>query len=256
MRLDRLIIKLRERSPWEAMDLGTRVVAALTKRFVIPWVFLLVIFMTLSIFVQISGYPFIGLFLFWLFKPVYDSLLLYILSNELFSEKVTFNSVIKNIYVWLIPGIKHSIYWWRLSPMRSFTMPIHNLEGLSGDLRKKRITILQKNTSSYAIGLTMIAIGYEVIINLSLFAVVAFMVPDEFSSTIWSYFEGSDETSAGLIFNTLFYGMAVFLIEPLYLSSGFLLYLNRRVKLEAWDIELVFKQMNNRLDKKYSNAIN
>lgn len=256
MRLDRLIIRLRERSPWEAMDLGTRVVVALTKCLIIPWFCILAIFMALSLFVQLSGYPFLGLLLFWLFKPVYDSLLLYILSNELFSEKITLNSVIKNLSVWLIPGLKHSIYWWRLSPMRSFVMPIHNLEGLSGNLRKRRYDVLQKNTSSYAIGLTAIAIGYEVLINLSLFAVVAFMIPDEFSSTIWSYFEGSDESSSGLIFNTIFYGMAVFLIEPLYLSAGFLLYLNRRVNLEAWDIELVFKQISNRLDKKYSNAIN
>lgn len=139
--------------------------------------------------------------------------------------------------------------------MRSFVMPVHNLESLSGRLRKKRLHILQKNVSGYASGLTFIAINYEILINLSLYVVFAFLLPDELYTSVWGYFEGADESTAGLVMNTVFYGLAVFLIEPLYVGAGFLLYLNRRVKLEAWDIELVFKQINSRLEKKYSDII-
>ncbi len=256
MRLDRLIINLRERTPWEAMDLGTRLVISLTKKIIIPWVSILIIFTTMSVYIQASGYPWTGLFLFWLFKPVYDSLLLFILSNELFSEKLSPNDVFKNLFVWLKPGLKHSIYWWRLSPVRSFSMPVHNLEGLTGGMRKKRLKILQKDTSGYAVGLTIMALNYELLINMSIYMLIAFFIPDELYSTLWSFFESADETTAGLIFNTLIYALTVFLIEPLYLSAGFLLYLNRRVKLEAWDIELVFKQINNRLEKQFHNVIN
>lgn len=255
MRLDSLIINLRERRPWEAMDLGTRLVIALTKYIIVPWTGILIIFTTLSVYIQVSGYPFLGLFLFWLFKPVYDSLLLFILSNELFSEKLSTSVLFKNLFVWLNPGLKHSISWWRLSPMRSFIMPVHNLEGLSRGLRKKRLKILQKDTSGYAIGLTIMALNYELIINLSIYMVIAFFIPDDIYSSLWGYFESADETTAGLVLNTIFYAMTVFIIEPLYLSAGFLLYLNRRVKLEAWDIELVFKQINNRLDKQFNNAV-
>ena len=35
--------------------------------------------------------------------------------------------------------------------------------------------------------------------------------------------------------------------EPIYVACGFSLYLNRRTVLEAWDIELVFRRMRQRL---------
>jgi hypothetical protein len=37
------------------------------------------------------------------------------------------------------------------------------------------------------------------------------------------------------------------LVEPLYVASGFSLYLNRRSELEGWDLELVFRRMQRRL---------
>lgn len=256
MNLDRIIINLRERSAWEAMDLGTRLVATLSKKIFLPWFFCLSVFLILSVYIQISGYPFLGLLVFWLFKPVYDSLLLYIISQELFSEKVSTAQIINNFSVWFWPGIRHSLYLWRLSPMRSFVMPIHNLEKLHSKDRKRRIHILQKNTSGHAVGLTVLAINFELLINLSLYAFLAFMIPDEISSSVWSYLAGSnDESTSGLIMNTVFYGLSVFLVEPLYLASGFMLYLNRRMKLEAWDIEIAFKNIRQRLEHKHSNAI-
>lgn len=255
MRLDKLIINLRERTPWEAMDLGTRLVIKLTRNIIVPWACLLILFTALSVYIQISGYPVFGVFLLWLFKPVYDSLLLFILSNELFAEKLSNRDIFKNLFVWLKPGLKHSIYWWRLSPARSFIMPIHNLEGLSGGLRKKRIKILEKDTSGYAVGLTIMAINYEILVNLSIYMAIAFFIPEDLYSSIWGYFENTDEAMAGLVFNSLVYAATVFVIEPLYLGAGFLLYLNRRVKLEAWDIELVFKQINTRLEKQFSNVV-
>lgn len=110
MKLDRIIINLRDRTPWEAMDLGTRLVIGLTRQIFLPWLVIISIFIALSIYIQISGHSFIGLFVFWLFKPLYDSLLLYILSNELFSEKINTKIIIRNLYLWLLPGIKHSLY--------------------------------------------------------------------------------------------------------------------------------------------------
>ncbi len=38
--------------------------------------------------------------------------------------------------------------------------------------------------------------------------------------------------------NAAFYILAITISEPVYVASGFTLYLNRRVELEAWDIEM------------------
>ncbi|MCU7958847.1 MAG: hypothetical protein KZQ58_02400 [gamma proteobacterium symbiont of Bathyaustriella thionipta] len=43
------------------------------------------------------------------------------------------------------------------------------------------------------------------------------------------------------------YQAAVFLLEPFYVAAGFSLYLNRRTLLEAWDLELAFRKMSQRI---------
>jgi hypothetical protein len=51
------------------------------------------------------------------------------------------------------------------------------------------------------------------------------------------------ETPAGEVLGNLAYLVALSLIEPLYVASGFTLYLNRRTELEGWDIEIAFRQL-------------
>jgi hypothetical protein len=53
---------------------------------------------------------------------------------------------------------------------------------------------------------------------------------------------------ADLVSN-LFYAISLSLIEPMYVASGFMLYINRRTHLEGWDIELAFRRMAQRLSK-------
>jgi hypothetical protein len=38
------------------------------------------------------------------------------------------------------------------------------------------------------------------------------------------------------------YAVSILFLEPFYVSAGFALYLNRRVELEAWDIEQEFRR--------------
>jgi hypothetical protein len=38
------------------------------------------------------------------------------------------------------------------------------------------------------------------------------------------------------------YALTVVVLEPFYVASGFGMYLNRRVELEAWDIEQEFRR--------------
>ena len=47
----------------------------------------------------------------------------------------------------------------------------------------------------------------------------------------------------------------VSLIAPFFVASGFSLYLNQRTLLEAWDIELIFRRMTTRLDKRHKSAL-
>ncbi len=64
-------------------------------------------------------------------------------------------------------------------------------------------------------------------------------VGPSFDRSVFSWIE----TPAGEVLGDLSYLVALSLIEPLYLASGFTLYLNRRTELEGWDIEIVFRQL-------------
>ena len=43
--------------------------------------------------------------------------------------------------------------------------------------------------------------------------------------------------------------LAVTLLEPFYVGGGFALYLNRRVELEGWDLEVAFRKAAARITK-------
>lgn len=47
--------------------------------------------------------------------------------------------------------------------------------------------------------------------------------------------------------SNLLYVLVLVVWEPIYVACGFTLYLNRRTELEAWDIELVFRRLRQRL---------
>ena len=44
------------------------------------------------------------------------------------------------------------------------------------------------------------------------------------------------------LYSSIAYAAAVAFVEPFYVAAGFGLYLNRRVELEAWDIEQEFRR--------------
>jgi hypothetical protein len=47
--------------------------------------------------------------------------------------------------------------------------------------------------------------------------------------------------------SNLLYFTAFGLVGPIYAAAGFTLYLNRRIELEGWDIELKFRRLTARL---------
>ena len=47
--------------------------------------------------------------------------------------------------------------------------------------------------------------------------------------------------------SNLLYALVLVVWEPIYVACGFSLYLNRRTHLEAWDIELAFRRLRQRL---------
>ncbi len=241
MDLDRITITLRPRSTWEAMDLGF----ALARRsFGVLWRLWLVTALPVLVVALLLPHRFMlwSLLLMWWFKPLCEPLLLYWLSRSLFGDTLEFSAVVRRwpriVGRWLL----HNLSWRRFQPERSFLLPVHILEGLEGKERKERMRILGRGQSG-PMWLTGLCSVVEVVLALSGMVVFFFFIPDGVRWGATGEFLERTEIVQGLVATAL----AMSLVGPLYVAGGFMLYISRRVDLEAWDIELGFRRAASRL---------
>jgi uncharacterized protein DUF4129 len=135
----------------------------------------------------------------------------------------------------------------RLSPWRSFTLPVWQLEKQTGRAAHERRAALGRRMAGYGGWLTLIAASFEGIVFLSALLVVTLLAPAagspgfEFSEVFRG---GGEEPSGWDLHRSLCYVVAVSIIEPIYVAAGFSLYLNRRAILEGWDIELALRRLD------------
>jgi len=246
--IDRIEAVVRPRNPWESIDLGFSMVRHWWKPlykiwfFFLLWIFL--IFSLLCVFVGNSLWI-IGFLLWWL-KPLYDRIILYFFSHALFGEQPSFRKSLSSLRnTRLLMGL----FWWRLDLVRSFNLPVWQLEGSRGKVASKRMKLLQRKTKGTAVWLTIICLHFEWVLMLSLFGLLYMFMP---ANANFEFFQVVfvDESYWVEILSLIFTLLVIGIVEPLYVAAGFALYLNSRTRLEAWDIELGFRRIANELNKK------
>ncbi len=144
-------------------------------------------------------------------------------------------------------GLLASLLWRRLSPARSFLLPVWQLEGQGrrAYVQRARVLMRQGGWTAFLLGaLSLLLLGLTLFGALGLLELV---VPRGAHLSLW-------ETLAGGLhrpwFNVLFTAFGIFallVVEPYYAAAGFALYLNRRTHLEAWDLEQAFRTLADRL---------
>ncbi|RZI82126.1 MAG: hypothetical protein EOP38_16955 [Rubrivivax sp.] len=240
MQVDALAVELRPRSMSEAADLGVLLVQGHARSI---WrtcgpVFGVVLVLALSTVEIAPWLP--GLVIFWL-KPWLDRSILFVLSRALFGQATTFADLWR----------ERSDAWWRqwprtltfrrLSPWRSFTQPIYQLEGQSGQaLRQRRSQLLAGQRWEASLMHTVFA-NVEFVLNVGLMSIAIWLAPKGGGLGFVQWLGSADGLVTTLL-GTLCYAGIVFVLEPFYVSAGFAMYLNRRVELEAWDIEQEFRR--------------
>jgi len=248
MQLDKIIIALRQRSPWESMDLGVMLMRRLWPVIFVPWLIMMSLVLTFVLFTQVQGFMYFGGFFMWIIKPVYESMILFIISRGVFGEYLTSVEVYSSMGKWLKTGLLTTFFYWRVSPSRSFNMPVHLLEGLSGSKRRQRLESLHRVNGSHPVWLTVIGVHFEYVVGLTLYVLLFFIAPAFASDYLSSMIENPDDQQIWFIIGSFIYAITLFILEPFYVASGFLLYLNRRTQLEGWDVELDFKNLAQRLN--------
>ncbi|MFM9381962.1 DUF4129 domain-containing protein [Pseudomonas sp. UV AK001] len=250
MRLSDATVVIRPRNTWEAMDLGVRMSQQHRRLLMTSWAIVtLPLFVVLSLLLWDS--PSLAVFIFWWLKPAYERLPLYILSKALFGETPTLKQALRQWPKLLKPQLLASLTWRRLSFSRSFLMPVVQLEGLGGLARQQRLRVLLQRNAGAAQWLTIIGVHLETALWIGLMVLFYLLLPQQVE-TDWDWqsliFAADHQWRWLEHLTNAFYALILVIWEPIYVACGFSLYLNRRTVLEAWDIELVFRRLRQRLN--------
>lgn len=202
----------------------------------------LILFIALLIF--FSDNPFWAGFIIWWLKPFWERLPLSLGSRSVFGEEPgqiellwqTKSLYLKDAIPWLL--------WRRFSFQRAFNAPVTVLEGLTGKARRSRINVLHGKYGDIALANQIISFCFELIICFGIATLLLFFIPDSFGFDVYDTFE--ELTLAGQWLYTVCWFIAMILVMPFHTMAGFALYLNRRIELEAWDIEITFRNLAQR----------
>jgi hypothetical protein len=238
MQIDAIALTLRPRSMWEGCDLGIRLlhfrmrsVYACHLAAAVPTFLLCLATYPLA--------PWLPAVLIWLAKPWLDHAILFALSRALFGEPTGPSELWAARSQVLRPNLL-SLLLLRLSASRSFKLPIMQLEGLKGRAQRDRIRQLTLRHRGVARAMTLAFANAELSLCSSVFVLRVLLAPHIFGLE-GGWLAGLAAAQAGLI-SSVAYALAVAFLEPFYVAAGFGLYVNRRVELEAWDIEQEFRR--------------
>lgn len=247
MNLDTITVKIRPRNSWEAMDIGFILARQWYSRLWRLWLLTALPATTLFIFI---GWLLPGmtakwsLFFFWLCKPLYEPPILYWISQALFGSQNTLKKTLTETRQKLSFKFLYFILLQRLNPFRAFSLPVLLLERLQGKESRKRQKVLKEGHDASGL-LTGLSFFIEIILTFSLMIVIYWLIPDELR---WIDFDTFIFTPDRWIL--LFaYIISCSIFAPFYICASFMIYISRRVELEAWDIEIGFKKLHNRLQK-------
>lgn len=254
MQIDQIQVVLRRRSLWETFDLGIQLwrhyFAALYSVWACVFLPVVLILSLASYYLEVEVI-WLGLILWWL-KPFLARVPLYRLSRLTFAEATPLRAILQEslgvralssrAILWL-----RKLLWARFSRRRLWSMSVDLLEKPSSlVLRRARLKVLGVGIGTPSF---LMALLFQALEILSLFAVIGFFCMFVPTSVLAHYDVAQffSERAWGEAILVAAYGVAIFLIEPIFVSLGFALYLSQRTHLEGWHIQLGFQNMLRRL---------
>ena len=232
MQVDAFSVQLRPRSSMEAADLGVRICQSAARS-----VFGCYLAVAVPLLVLLLAAGEIALWIpavaIWMAKPWLDRTVLFALSRAAFGQATTPRDV------W---EAQRQVWWsqllrtWtlrRLSPWRSLTGPVYQLEGLTWGRQRRRVQQIRSGSARAGVLVTGAFGLAELALVFALLFFAVWLMPRGMDPS-WSTFALQPEMQLA---TALGYAITVAFLEPFYVAAGFGLYLNRRVELEAWDVE-------------------
>lgn len=257
MNVDEMAIELRPRTAREATDLGIALLRHFWRPTVVAWLGAIAALLVVSTAVYAVTHEIIlGLLTVWLLKPACDRLPLFVLSRSVFGD--TPGAIRSLRYLarqFATLGLWSTCTFRRFSMYRLVSIPVRELEGTTGTRRKRRLSeILDSKTSQSAAGLLMVGGFFELLVLVGLYAGIWMLIPAEFRPIDFINPDNIAQLHSADLMLLGSYTLSYAFAGPLVVAGGFGQYLNRRVALEGWDVELTFRRMSRRLDGQSSHS--
>ena len=227
---------LRRRTVWEAADFG---ILLWRKNFIclIPFFVLPVVIAAIGIRSISSNSIYLSIFLLWWIKPIFDRLVLHVVSVRFFTEGGK-SSLFRGLPA-MRRGLLGDLLWRRFSPGRAARMPIRVLEHASGGQFRARKKALAAGGLNFCSIITLFGLSLEAMLLLG---EVVFVVA--ITQTLLPSGMDLFQNNPGLAENLIFAAFCLnyILTGSLYVCMGFSLYINSRVEVEGWDLQLLFQR--------------
>jgi hypothetical protein len=233
------VLALRRRSVWEAADSGLLLWRRSFVYFFPFFAFPLWIFAFALRFLPESARPLSWLIL-WYFKPFFDRAVLHVVSVRFFEPFAGARRICRALGKSLFRSLPGDLLWRRFSPWRAVMIPVRVLEGLKFRRLRQRKKDLVKGgvdfcavLSGWGLLLEWILLGGEILFFWSIGQISRPDLMPAFSTFLQQ--------------NELFFFAAwcvnIMLVESVYVCMGFGLYINSRVEVEGWDLEILFRRL-------------
>jgi hypothetical protein len=245
--LDQLSVVLRQRNPWEAIDLGFAMVREWWRDVYGAW---LVVYVPLAVAACLLLPPLWAFLLVWWLKPALDRIVLHVVASAVFGSRPRLRATLRSYFSYAANGLVLSLLplpFFRFSLSRSLGLPVRQLESARGREARLRIQQLRKRVSSHAMWFTFICMNFEAVVFFSLAGLFDMLIPAARQESFdpFELFQLTASSSRAYL-GTAVYLAAIALVEPLYVAGGFALYLNRRTTLEGWDLEVQLRRIAQR----------
>jgi hypothetical protein len=242
-----ITVELRPRSAWEAIDLGLAMLQRWWRVLLAPHAVVLGTIVALATLVGVwLDRAWVALVVVWWFKPLYDRVVLHVLSRAVFGELQDTRAVFRAAREWLGSGLlAYLLFRWWPDTARSFDLPVRQLEGSRGRAARERRGLLGRRARNSAVWLTLVCMHFEAVVYWSLLLFATLLLPAK-AQEARGFFEAVTSGGGWTWPHVLAYSLTVLLLEPFYVAGGFALYLNRRTLLEGWDLEVALRRLAER----------
>lgn len=246
MGLERLSIAIRPRGGWEAIDLGFTMARQWWRPLWGSWL-ALYLPVALILHALFQERLWIAMIILWWLHPLFERAVMHVVSRAVFDTPPTLMQTLRAAREWLKPGLFTTLTLYRIGLVRTLMLPVWQLEQQRGKAGRARRRLLGRRLRGHAVWLTLVCLLFVYLLFQALLFLPVLLEPQMPDSEFdWSAFS-RDPNNFWPWTRSLCLILAFSIVEPFYVCAGFALYLNRRVALEGWDIEIALRKLALRL---------